>query len=346
MLLDHVRWLSAFAVLCGHSRNALFLPYVQFPDLGLAGKVFYALTNLQNEAVICFFVISGLLVGGKLLDYAGRSEFPLRAYVIDRLSRLYVVLIPALALSYGVAALGYCQGDGVSEWLGAVFYLQHILVRNTACNMPLWSLANEFWYYALGLAAVLAWRGSRLALGAGIAVAALLLLADSWNSQNVLLYLPFWAAGMMVFWLPRPVTGRWAALALFGAALLVSRSHILDGIFWLRDALIAMALVLFLATAAHKPSSGHPGRSADWGRRLAGFSFTLYLTHWPVLLLYTGWVEANYDALYPLDPRRIGSYATWFGAVLVCVAFAASAALVTEAKTAHVRAFVRTKLGA
>lgn len=347
-LLDHVRWLSALVVLIGHTRNALFLPYAAVQDPGPAIGLFYGLTNLQNEAVICFFVISGLLIGGKLLDYLRRPVFPIRRYVIDRLSRLYVVLVPALALSFCVAFLGGCDSPTVLEWAGAVLHLQHILTETPACNSPIWSLANEFWYYALGLAAALAWRGSRLALGAMVAVVATLMVADPWDGHNVLLYLPIWALGLAVPHLPRlrrPGLGRWLALALFAVAILASRSRRLDEVFWLRDVFIALGLVLVLAAAPHGPLEGAAARLAGWGHRLAGFSFTLYLTHWPLLQLYTRWVVTSGYETYPLDPQRVPPYALWAGVVVLCLGFAALMARLTEANTARVRAVVERTIG-
>jgi peptidoglycan/LPS O-acetylase OafA/YrhL len=341
--LDHVRWLSAFVVLCGHARNSLFLPYAAAPDLGVAGQAFYLLTNLQNEAVVCFFVISGLLIGGKLLDYAGRRDFPTRRYMIDRVTRLYVVLLPALALSGGVAVLGICESEGAAEWLGVVFQLQHILVPTMACNKPIWSLANEFWYYTLGLAAALSWRGSRIALAALVAVLALLLAADPWTPQNVLLGLPFWCLGAGVYWVRRPLLGPRLSFVLFVLTLLISRSHVLEGVFWLRDALIALSLTVFLSAVSQESASGAI-RLGGWGHRLASFSFTLYLTHWPLLMLYTHAVKLSSYHSYPLNPKLLQSYAVWAGAVLSCIAFAALMARFTEARTGAVRAFLEAKL--
>ncbi|CUW39911.1 putative Acyltransferase family protein [Magnetospirillum sp. XM-1] len=342
-LLDHVRWLSALTVLCGHARNALFLPYGENLAPGPLEWLFYALTNMQNEAVVCFFVISGLLIGGKLLDYAEQPAFPVRRYVIDRLSRLYLVLLPALVLSAIPAAFGFCEVRGSAEWLGAALYLQHVLVPVTACNTPIWSLANEFWYYALGMTAVLSWRGSRLALGALAVMVALLLAADPWTSQNVLLYLPFWLLGMAVSWRRWPGLGPWPTFGLFMAALAVSRSHALDGVFWLRDALIALGLTGFLAAAS---SASVAVGLAGLGRRLAGFSFTLYLTHWPLLLLIIGWIRRSGHVSYPLNPERWESYVLWLGTVMFCLAFAALLARITEARTGKVRVLLEGRFRA
>src|ERR1039458_8382680 len=53
-----------------------------------------------------FFVLSGYLVGGSVLRSVRTGSWSWRAYLLGRLSRLYVVLLPALLLG------------GALDWLG------------------------------------------------------------------------------------------------------------------------------------------------------------------------------------------------------------------------------------
>ena len=141
---------------------------VDLPDAGLATSLFYAWTGLGREAVMVFFVLSGFLVGGAVMR-AGPA-FDWRTYAIARLSRLWVVLVPALLLT---AALDTCvasswpsilsgshyadwqsgpspQGLYAKDWLtalGNLLFLQTLVVPVFGTNTPLWSLANESWYY-------------------------------------------------------------------------------------------------------------------------------------------------------------------------------------------------------
>ena len=106
--LDFARGIAALTVCMGHVRSALFMDYVDLPDAGLATSLFYAWTGLGREAVMVFFVLSGFLVGGAVMR-AGPA-FDWRTYAIARLSRLWVVLVPALLLT---AALDTCVA---SSW--------------------------------------------------------------------------------------------------------------------------------------------------------------------------------------------------------------------------------------
>jgi peptidoglycan/LPS O-acetylase OafA/YrhL len=333
-LLDHIRWLSALAVLTGHARNATFLPHASVPDLGWLGSLFYALTNIQNEAVVCFFVISGALIGGKVLSYAGRPHFPLARYSVDRLSRIYVVLLPALLLSALASLSGGCALGDTSEWLGAASFVQHIVTTLPDCNRPLWSMANEFWYYVLIALIALAFRRRLSAVALILAVTLLLLALDPLTPQNVLAYFPMWVLGMLLF-VRMPAIPPLLLFAGFVAALILSRSHVIDDWFWLRDLLIALGAAGFLSTFAAAPSSQTALAFPRTARLLAGFSFSLYLTHWPVL--YVMVAALRQQAVLPLDPRQPLSYA-WYALIVgICMGVAYAFSLATEARTGGVR---------
>jgi peptidoglycan/LPS O-acetylase OafA/YrhL len=125
--------------------------------------------TIGNEAVMIFFVLSGYLVGGGVLRALSRNTWSWRDYLIKRLTRLYVVLIPALLLGVALDFAGlYLRPSPTSIYAGppgqtllhdvadrltlpviagnAVF-LQGARVRTAGTNVSLWSLTNEFWYY-------------------------------------------------------------------------------------------------------------------------------------------------------------------------------------------------------
>ena len=98
--LDLVRGLAAVAVCASHLRNGLIVDYGQYSALqepNIAQKVFYFSTGLGHQAVIIFFVLSGFFVGSSIIKNVKRFNFT--KYMITRLSRLWIVLIPALILT-------------------------------------------------------------------------------------------------------------------------------------------------------------------------------------------------------------------------------------------------------
>src|SRR5665213_37380 len=91
-LLTIFRGLAALEVFLGHTRNQFFPDYKAVAHPSLAFKVLIVLTGYSPQAVILFFVMSGWLVGGTLYNRRHEKHI-LLDYIIDRMSRLWVVLI-------------------------------------------------------------------------------------------------------------------------------------------------------------------------------------------------------------------------------------------------------------
>lgn len=156
-VLDIARSVAAIAVVLLHAKiYALGSSSVTTFD-----GVLYAITGCGTQAVFWFFVISGYLVGGTVIrDVIRLGKIDFRRYFINRFSRLYVVLIPALALG---GVLDYIRNEtwGLNSHagfetvasltgetlLGNILFLQTLMVPPFGSNWALWSLANEFWYY-------------------------------------------------------------------------------------------------------------------------------------------------------------------------------------------------------
>ena len=318
--LDCLRGLAALLVVVEHLRAFLFVPYPQVVSPGVITKAFYLVTGLGHQAVMIFFVLSGFLVGGSVITALQRGKWSWRGYLLRRMSRLWVVLIPALLLTLfwdklgcSVAPGGY-HGDyrelyhsgptavipadwSIGTFLGNAFFLQTILVPCFGTNGPLWSLANEFWYYLLfPLLILLVIPGTRVP-----ARMACLLLA-----AGILLFLPksilvggvIWLLGAGVFYLIqigkiRSIVSHplWLILSLILTigALLASRSGRMgEG----ADLFIGICCAALVAGVATRGS-----RSYFYGMLSAGaseISYTLYLVHFPVLaFLFFGFFKGS-----------------------------------------------------
>ena len=172
--LDMARGLAALLVFFGHLRGFVFYPYDQLTNRGLLETAIWTVTGLGNQAVMIFFVLSGFLITRSIVLDDRRGRFSWQTYLIKRLSRLWVVLIPCLIMTcfwdnLGISLSGQDFYDGrlyatynsgpdlatggadltLSTFIKNLFFLQTIVAPTYGSNSPLWSLANEFWYYLM-----------------------------------------------------------------------------------------------------------------------------------------------------------------------------------------------------
>ena len=164
--MDGARAVAAIAVVIDHLRNILFVDAPM--GMPVPWKIFYFVTGFGHQAVMVFFVLSGYWIAKTVARRSEGTGFSWSDYGIDRLSRLWIVLIPALLLGcildsigrYGIAAPIYLGTQGTNtltydvathltfgNLVGSFAFLQTLLVDPFGSNGPLWSLANEFWYY-------------------------------------------------------------------------------------------------------------------------------------------------------------------------------------------------------
>jgi peptidoglycan/LPS O-acetylase OafA/YrhL len=365
--LDHVRWISAFLVVAGHVRNYTFLPYSKAGEIGLIGKAFYAVTNLHVESVIAFFVISGLLVGGKCVENIHQGSFDLKRYAINRLTRLYIVLGPAIF--FGLALLFFqreflsttrytCELPDMGTLIGNLLYMQMVFSAVVCYNDPLWSLANEFWYYVM-MAIVTLGILSKASPGKVFLYAALFVFSlifftvfsyyGMFERGDIVLYIPMWAIGILA-WFRFPFKiSIFVSGPLLAGALILSRSHLIVEYFFLEHFLTAIGLTLFLISirdiGAGKPEpSGLLKQTKAIGVSLAAFSYSLYLVHYPVLLFAKDMLINESGLAQPLDPANASSYLAFFGMFLSCVLGALFLYYLFERKTAKVRRWVSSRI--
>ena len=189
MLISLLRGLAALQVAAAHLRAEVFPGLRELADPPLAYQLLAFCTAFAHQAVVVFFLISGWLVGGSLLDKFGQPG-ALRNYAIDRATRLWAVLVPALLLMLAIGAivgtvdparadLSAANDYSIASFAGNLAGLQTVLVEPYAGNYALWSLSNETWYYVqfplLLLAFAAGTRASRLAAATAlVAIAAAL----------------------------------------------------------------------------------------------------------------------------------------------------------------------------
>jgi len=312
--LDLVRGVSALLVMLSHLRAFLFLDFVDLKGTGAITKLFYFSTGLGHQAVMVFFVLSGYFVGGSVLSGLIKKRFTWHGYAIARLTRLWMVLIPALLLTLGLDLLGshwnpgayagdlhreFMSGptfDHPASWsatafFGNVFFLQTITVPVFGSNGPLWSLANEFWYYLLfplggcGLQAIVTNRRSF-----GVLLVSCAVFLALWLPRGLVTGGVIWLFGAGVWWVlkqarsgkPTGIHGarQWGLViggALFLGALGASKTG-----HWLGcEYAIGVAFAFWMLFLTDRFQT-----TGWWSQLVTGLSeisYTLYVIHFPLL---------------------------------------------------------------
>lgn len=299
LYLDLLRAFAAIAVYIFHAQH-------------FAGKAVPVLGQFGGEAVIVFFVLSGLLI-----SFARKKHEDIQDFMTARLARLWSVCLPALVLTLVSDTLGqYLSLDAYSpmqpynwfKWMASLAanatFLNQIWNLNIfpGTNGPFWSLSFEFWYYAIFAAAVYL-RGLRRV----ICLICLSLIAG----PKILVGLPIWLLGAGTYEafkrLPKcgPRLGFLIWLTSIGLALAFSYFHVYDFLtshfpetaqraahewfvnFWPASYLIGIIFAINIFGFFGFSESIYwlllkISAPIKWA---AGISFGLYLFHYPLMYL-------------------------------------------------------------
>jgi len=356
--LDLLRAGAAFLVLISHVRSFVLVDYGNVADPSIVDRALYYASGFGHQAVVVFFVLSGFLVGGSVLSARSDTFWP--RYALHRITRLWVVLVPALVATLVWNLVGkytgggeYLSGslrqglnsapggdyglDGVT-FFGNLLFLQTIVVSVFGDNGPLWSLANEFWYY---VAFPLLYFGTRREYSAGLRLA----MVGGGAAVFVLTPLGFlqgfvsWVFGVGVYWIRSSRRLVFPAKALFAVSsfvVCVSTFH-LSRSGGVPDIALGAAFAVFLLWAAG--FTGFPCWVSPGATWFSNFSYTLYLAHFPfaAFLWYTF-----------LDGERVTPSAEgWFRFVAIvaaCIGYSYLLYLAFERHTDAVRRVLQQRL--
>lgn len=344
--LDSIRALSALVVLFGHTNQTLLLPTLK------AGSTFVGF--FTQLSVMVFFVLSGFLIGKSVCNNVAKNQgFSLAQYARDRALRLYPPLVVAVLLMVLLAALapfffpsGTHQFDEIpgakfvrtefiviaKQLAGTLVFLNEFKTSTPSANGPLWSLSLEAWYYVIA-AAIFVWPSRK------VVAIALLVLAFFVTRKNQLFFMlaPIWFAGFGLAFVHqrRPQMNNrlfgWLLVVLTAAvALTVSLVLFADPLgknIWLdymnhfrlvSGLWFACFLALIMGGGAKFPKIFHSQ---------AGYSYTLYVIHFPIMLFILGVTQTLIYGSVLLS--------VVVGAVTIVISIAAAKAIARYAENKH-----------
>ncbi len=372
--LDFVRGVSALLVLGHHLKNFQFNDLSNNPNL--FDRVFNFFTGLGTEAVMIFFVLSGFLVGGSVIECIQRDRWSWADYTRNRLTRLWIVLIPALFLtlfwdSFNELKNGheifigrfhsffeYDQSQdrysaSLKTFLGNIFFLYPTFCSTYGTNVPLWSLNYEFWYYILFPVFCLSLFNNKNKKNrifyAGTIITLLLFLPKNIIHRGIV-----WLMGVLVYWGMKnkffvQLTGNFIffsfALSSFFAILVIGHLELLKGtigkIFqpelYTQYGLIGITFagtLPFLST--HQLNDYWYKKTAHW---LSEISYTLYLTHFPLLtfIFFTFMSPA-------ISQPSLRNYLNFFALIALVLIYSLTLWYLFERRTFEVREYLNRKI--
>lgn len=245
LYLDGVRFLAAVAVLLDHLTS--------FPITGIHDGPRYGILLLGNygqSAVTVFFVLSGFIIA----HVTSEREKELGSFLVSRASRLYSVVLPALALTFLFDSIGRAlrpqfyalpkilgHGPSIAGYVSSAFFMNEYHVFHfggiaPGSNGPFWSLSFEATYYAV--AALILFSSRRW----GIPLALILLFCAG---PTIVVLAPLWILGFVAYRLPAFSLRTSTLLALAGVSGL---------------------LVLLAPLLLHPITGARLGLSFPWGR--------------------------------------------------------------------------------
>jgi peptidoglycan/LPS O-acetylase OafA/YrhL len=304
--LDLVRFLAAVVVFFVHANYDRFTTEI---------PLFWVLRDSGNDAVMAFFVLSGFVIA-YVVD---KKEKTPKEYFISRFARLYSVVIPALLITYVLDHLGsriafsvydgwwYANDNPIWRVFANMTFVNELWFTSTRpfTNGPFWSLGYEFWYYTIFAAA---WflRG-----WVKIVVVGLLCLLVG---PKILLLLPVWLLGVQAYHIvkKRMVSEKlgWVLFIVSSALYAFYRfkcypdtiydymlesfgtAFVQDKLLWSQEFISSYIIGTLVAThfigmAAIAPRFANVLRAAEKPiRYLAGYTFALYLLHYPLLQFF------------------------------------------------------------
>lgn len=300
--LDLLRTLAALTVFLSHLSTQ-----------GYGGEILADVGAQAHTAVVAFFVLSGFVI-----SWAARRDGSAQEFIMNRAARIYSVALPAIALtlvidnfliSHHPEVIGSTyQHDALWKYLPLFLTFSTdfwFLSENALSNVPYWSLCYEVWYYVL-FGVLFFGRPPRSRI---IALAVLLLVGP-----RLWLLWPVWLLGACLHRLTPLPRNASRILALASVLLLIAlrvtgvettlndlldqatggfaKTHLRYSQFFLGDYLSAAAIAGLI----------HAARGADMSLLVllkkpigatASVSFSMYLTHYPLLLLFGSFFQGQ-----------------------------------------------------
>ncbi|OIP68707.1 MAG: hypothetical protein AUK48_15605 [Oscillatoriales cyanobacterium CG2_30_44_21] len=368
--LDFLRGAASIFVMIHHVKNSFFTSYTSLDSTyssNLFVSIFYFFTGFGRLPVLLFFVLSGFFISRSILRLVKKDNWSWKGYLIDRLVRLEIVLIPALFLTLFWDTISQIlienyqlvkiSGGNISpvNFVGNVLFLQTIFFDNYGSNYPLWSLSNEFWYYILFPLLLFLVIGRKREKAFLFITFSIILVILTIKNLLILKYFSIWMLGVIPIFTPIPKKSYFISIlskhykiissTLLLLILFAFRKNFLDD-FWgeiLVSSLFSFVIYLTLLSSHTNVAKSESFPLFEFiSAKISGFSYTLYLVHTPIInfLTYISTLIGFGVKWLPSSDRIL--YHFFMSILIIFYAFAVSE--ITEKNTSKARNFINSIL--
>lgn len=300
----------------------------------LTNRPFLVQFQVQNYAVVVFFVLSGFLICWSAVK---KRDYSFGEYFIDRAARIFVAFVPAVILTLLLDAFTGAWGprNGVGSFVANMLMLQGIpfdrivpgivFYSGYGSNSPLWTVAVEWWLYmAFGViyfsSRLRGWEIPGAAVLAVPALGVILLYSLSESLSTTWIISALLAIPIVLLSSENAKRFAWAAL-LLSLILCAARSTHLSGLapFPSYDAqlMLVMTFAILSAIAALKSVDrqllGFLSKPINW---LSDISYSLYLIHYPILVAFLHYMPPGWALWQFVLYNCVGLLSAWIFTLL------------------------------
>jgi len=292
-LLDAFKAIACLLIVAHHLAVYGPMSDVAYP---LMPTVIDWLYQYGRMAVQVFFVVSGFLVACKLAPEGVPRVLAPGQLVVQRYLRLAIPYLAALTLSIVCAALARMlmthesvpDIPSFTQLLAHVFLLQDWLDQD-ALSAGVWYIAIDFQLFALTM--FLFMMGGRIGDGTWTPIMVLGLVAASlfifnrdplWD-ETALYFYGSYGLGMLAYW---------AGRARAGSLYLLMLTGLVGAALWLafRERIAVAGVVMLVLALAQRSGALQRWEMPAALNHLGKISFSIFLVHFPLLLLVNGLV--------------------------------------------------------
>jgi peptidoglycan/LPS O-acetylase OafA/YrhL len=196
----------------------------------------------------------------------------------------------------------------IKTFIGNLFFLQGILVDQYGLNNPLWSLSYEFWYYILFPCLILVFYSKRMSTKC--LYAALFVAISFFVGQRIMLYFLIWMLGAIIPLIkPLNIKSNFVKTITFWISVIFSvilakylyivlhlehPTYEQTGTQYYADFGVGLAFTLMVYLIVSFSNEQKIKKKLNMSKYLASFSFSLYLTHYPIMYIITTWRDSTY----------------------------------------------------